>query len=66
VSSAFFDGFSIACLVVAGVSAAGAIVALLLLPAHPAAGLALDDESLGGPADAIPLELAVSAITRED
>jgi hypothetical protein len=35
-SSAFFDGFSVACLVVAGVSAAGAIVALLLLPAHPA------------------------------
>jgi EmrB/QacA subfamily drug resistance transporter len=35
-SSAFFDGFSVACLVVAGVSAAGAIVTLLLLPAHPA------------------------------
>ena len=35
-SSAFFDGFSISCVVVAGVSAAGAIVALLLLPAHPA------------------------------
>jgi hypothetical protein len=36
VSTAFFDGFHVACLVVAGVSAAGAIVALLLLPAHPA------------------------------
>jgi EmrB/QacA subfamily drug resistance transporter len=35
-SSAFFDGFSISCLVVASVSAAGAIVALMLLPAHPA------------------------------
>jgi hypothetical protein len=66
VSTAFFDGFSIACLVVAGVSAAGAIVALLLLPAHPAAGLAMGDDSLGGPADAIPLELAVSAVAREE
>ncbi len=36
VSTAFFDGFSVACLVVAGVAAAGAIVTLLLLPAHPA------------------------------
>ncbi|OHV60713.1 transporter [Pseudofrankia sp. BMG5.36] len=35
VSTAFFDGFSVACLVVAGVSLAGAIVTLLLLPAHP-------------------------------
>jgi hypothetical protein len=35
-SSAFFDGFSAACLLAAGVSAAGAIVTLLLLPAHPA------------------------------
>ena len=35
VSTSFFDGFSVACLVVAGVSAAGAIVTLLLLPAHP-------------------------------
>jgi EmrB/QacA subfamily drug resistance transporter len=35
VSTSFFDGFSAACLVVAGVSAAGAIVTLLLLPAHP-------------------------------
>jgi hypothetical protein len=38
-SNAFFHGFSAACLVAAGVSAAGAIVSLLLLPAHPAAGL---------------------------
>jgi hypothetical protein len=35
-SSAFFDGFGVACLVVAGVSAASAIVTVLLLPAHPA------------------------------
>jgi hypothetical protein len=40
-SNAFFHGFSAACLVAAGVGAAGAIVSLLLLPAHPAAGLSL-------------------------
>jgi EmrB/QacA subfamily drug resistance transporter len=34
-SNAFFHGFSAACLVAAGVGAAGAIVSLLLLPAHP-------------------------------
>jgi EmrB/QacA subfamily drug resistance transporter len=66
VSTSFFDGFSIACLVVAGVSAAGAVVALLLLPAHPAAGLAMGDGSLGDPADAIPVELPVSAIAWEE
>jgi hypothetical protein len=38
-SNAFFHGFSAACLVAAGVAAAGAIVTLLLLPAHPVAGL---------------------------
>jgi hypothetical protein len=36
-SNAFFHGFSVACLVAAGVAAAGAIVTLLLLPAHPGA-----------------------------
>ncbi len=40
-STSFFYGFNAACLVAAGVSAAGAIATLLLLPAHPAAGLAL-------------------------
>jgi hypothetical protein len=35
-SNAFFHGFSAACLLAAGVGAAGAIVSLLLLPAHPA------------------------------
>ena len=35
-SSAFFDSFGVACLVVAGVSAASPIVTVLLLPAHPA------------------------------
>jgi hypothetical protein len=38
-SNAFFHGFSAACLLAAGVGAAGAIVTLLLLPAHPAPGL---------------------------
>ena len=40
-STAFFHGFSAACLVAAGVSAAAAIGAWLLLPAHPAAELTL-------------------------
>jgi EmrB/QacA subfamily drug resistance transporter len=44
-SSAFFDGFSAACLLAAGVSAAGAIVTLLLLPAHPSPRLTLALES---------------------
>jgi hypothetical protein len=38
-SHAFFGGFSAGCLVAAGVAIAGAIVSLLLLPAHPAAEL---------------------------
>jgi len=44
-SNAFFHGFSAACLLAAAVSAAGAIAALLLLPAHPATGLTLALES---------------------
>jgi hypothetical protein len=35
-SSAFFHGFSAGCLVAAGVAAAGAIMAIVLLPAQPA------------------------------
>jgi hypothetical protein len=34
-SRAFFDGFAIGCLVAAGVALLGAIVAAVLLPAHP-------------------------------
>jgi EmrB/QacA subfamily drug resistance transporter len=34
-SSAFFDGFAVGCLVAAGVALVGAILAALLLPAHP-------------------------------
>ena len=48
-SNAFFHGFSAACLVAAGVSAAAAVGAALLLPAHPttdpATGLTLALES---------------------
>ena len=44
-SSAFFHGFGAACLVAAGISAAAAIAALVLLPAHPAPRLALALES---------------------
>jgi hypothetical protein len=36
-SSAFFDGFHTANVVAAGVAATGAVIALALLPAHPAA-----------------------------
>ena len=45
-SSAFFDGFSAALLVAAGVSAVGAIATLLLLPAHPAPPSEAADGSL--------------------
>jgi EmrB/QacA subfamily drug resistance transporter len=34
-SSAFFDGFAVACLVAAGVAALGAILAVVLIPAQP-------------------------------
>jgi hypothetical protein len=34
-SSAFFHGLSAACLLAAGISAAGALLAILFLPAHP-------------------------------
>jgi predicted MFS family arabinose efflux permease len=44
-STAFFHGFSAACLVAAGVSAVAAIAALVLLPAHPATRLTLALES---------------------
>ena len=47
-SNAFFHGFSAACLVAAGVSAAAAIATLVLLPAHPATGLTLALESDSG------------------
>jgi hypothetical protein len=44
-SNAFFHGFSTALLVAAAVSAAAAIGAVILLPAHPAVKLALAPEA---------------------
>ncbi|MFZ0376968.1 MAG: MFS transporter [Solirubrobacteraceae bacterium] len=43
VSSAYFHGFSVANFMTAGIAAAGAVMALALLPSHPTAG---DDASL--------------------
>jgi EmrB/QacA subfamily drug resistance transporter len=44
-SAAFFDGFQTANYVSAGVAAAGALMALALLPAHPSAGREEDGEA---------------------
>jgi hypothetical protein len=53
-SSAFFDGFHTANFVAAGVAAAGAVMALALLPAHPTihADGETDARALGAPAPA--------------
>jgi EmrB/QacA subfamily drug resistance transporter len=53
-SSAFFRGFHTANYVAAGVAAAGAVMALALLPAHPTISSddAADVEALGSPAPA--------------
>jgi EmrB/QacA subfamily drug resistance transporter len=52
--SAFFDGFHAGDLVAAGVAAGGALMALLLLPAHPivSADDARETQALGAPAPA--------------
>src|SRR5262249_42558465 len=34
-SNAFFDGFAVACLVAAAVALVGAVLAAILIPAHP-------------------------------
>jgi EmrB/QacA subfamily drug resistance transporter len=51
-SSAFFDGFHIANYVAAGVAAAGALMALALLPAQPTVSIddAPETQALGSPA----------------
>jgi hypothetical protein len=51
-SSAFFDGFHAANYVAAGVAAAGAVMALALLPSHPklSADEARETQALGSPA----------------
>ena len=53
-SSAFFDGFHAANYVAAGVAAAGAVMALALLPAHPTLTTdeAREAQALGAPATA--------------
>jgi EmrB/QacA subfamily drug resistance transporter len=52
-SSAFFDGFHAANYVAAGVAAAGAVMALALLPAQPGASdETADSQGLGAPASA--------------
>src|SRR5262249_35100072 len=48
-SAAFFDGFRVANLVAAGVTAVGALIALALLPAHPT--IDSDDEPATHTAD---------------
>jgi hypothetical protein len=54
-STAFFHGLGIACLLAAGVSAAGAVAALILLPAHP---------TLAGDQRATPRQAQASPIPR--
>ena len=53
-SSAFFDGFTVACLLVAVLSLLGGLMTLLLLPAHPM--LPDREEAEEEPAFAAPLE----------
>jgi hypothetical protein len=50
-SRAFFDGFAIGCLVAAGVALLGALVAAVLLPAHPHDATDDTTESLESDAD---------------
>ena len=53
-SSAFFHGFHVANFVSAGVAAAGALMALALLPAHPtSSGEEQEMRALGSPATAV-------------
>ncbi len=51
-SRAFFDGFHTGDYVAAGVAAAGALMALALIPAHPTAGGEADAQTsaIGSPA----------------
>jgi EmrB/QacA subfamily drug resistance transporter len=57
-SGAFFDGFAVGCLVAAGVALFGALVAAILLPAHPLATTDLASESLDPDAEAAELATA--------
>jgi EmrB/QacA subfamily drug resistance transporter len=51
-SAAFFHGFHTANYLAAGVAAAGAVMALALLPAHPTIGSQDSQQALGSPATA--------------
>jgi EmrB/QacA subfamily drug resistance transporter len=51
-SAAFFHGFHTANYLAAGVAAAGAVMALALLPAHPSIGAHDSPQALGSPATA--------------
>jgi hypothetical protein len=48
-STAFFHGFSAACLLTAGVSAAGALLALVLLPSQPTQAAAVKASPITAP-----------------
>jgi len=50
-SHAFFDGFAVGCLVAAGVALAGAVIAGVLLPAHPVLDVTEATESLESDAE---------------
>jgi EmrB/QacA subfamily drug resistance transporter len=55
-SSAFFSGLRAGCLVAAGVSAAGAILAAMLLPAQPLRAAAREDDAAGALPAAAPAD----------
>jgi len=57
-AGAFFDGFAVGCLVAAGVALFGALIAAVLLPAHP---LATDDALESFEADGDLVELVPAA-----
>jgi MFS-type transporter involved in bile tolerance (Atg22 family) len=57
-STAFFDGFAVGCVVAAGVALFGAIVAAVLLPAHPTDATGDASESSDPDAEAAELALA--------
>jgi EmrB/QacA subfamily drug resistance transporter len=63
-SGAFFDGFSAGCLVAAGVSAAGAVMAALLLPAQPAGSRPLPSRRGAGQGETVDLHPVADVASR--
>lgn len=61
-NSAFFSGFHAGDLVAAGVAAAGAVVALALLPAHPPGGATEGEEPVEGSPVDVPRGAAVQSL----